>query len=234
MAHLFVQNRGEDLLGLCPREIFPTLQLTLNKYLSVSETVVEDLSDWSCLGLFPSELSASSENDLISAFFVGDLLLGRPFWAIPGKGESITDRLGSFSRQGAQYLKSKDLDVWRVEAGLPLLGLDVDETVFPIEANLQRAVHPHKGCYLGQEVIARLTNKGQARRRLIRLKLPFDVGLRGFVYFNDQEVGHVTSVVYSYRYNTWIGLALLLNMATNPGAHVEIKEMNKLINAEVF
>lgn len=232
-AHLFVQNRGEDLLGLCRGEEFPSLKIMLNKYLAVSETVLDNLSEWSCWAVFPSEVSAPTLSDEKYFFPVGKDLLGKPFLAFVGEGNDFVKLQESFSQQGVPSLNSEDLEVWRVEAGLPRLGLDVDETVFPVEANLQSAVHLNKGCYLGQEMISRLTNKGQPRRRLIRLKLPTNVDLRESVFYNDQEVGCITSVVYSPRFKSWLGLALLISEATKPITQVEIRSGLDSIKAEV-
>ena len=64
-----------------------------------------------------------------------------------------------------------DVDLRRLEAGMPRYGIDVSEDHFPFEANLDRAISYEKGCYVGQEVVARAHARGHANKRLIGLFL---------------------------------------------------------------
>ena len=69
----------------------------------------------------------------------------------------------------------------RVESGRPRYGVDLDDSVIPQEAGLnERAVNFEKGCYVGQETVARLFYRGKPNRRLLGLRLaePLDVGHR--------------------------------------------------------
>lgn len=89
------------------------------------------------------------------AFFERALEAGRPAGLIP--------------------VGAKALEVLRVEAGIPRFGPDMGEETIPLEANLaERAISFNKGCYVGQEVIARATFRGGVRRRLSGLA--FDDG----------------------------------------------------------
>lgn len=87
------------------------------------------------------------------------------------------------------------LEILRIEAGVPWLGADLDETVLPAEAGLDRAVATDKGCYTGQEVVERLRSRGQVSHRLVGLVAdgaePFAVGVD--VHHEDKRVGEVTS-----------------------------------------
>lgn len=64
-----------------------------------------------------------------------------------------------------------DLEVLRVEAGVPALGAELDEEVLPPEARLERAIATDKGCYVGQEIVARLRSRGQVNHLLVGLRL---------------------------------------------------------------
>jgi folate-binding protein YgfZ len=100
-------------------------------------------------------------------------------------------------------------EIVRVESGRPRYGIDVDETTIPQEAGLnERAVSFTKGCYVGQETVARLHYRGKPNRHLrgLRLSAPVPSGtplLRG-----EREVGRVGSSVVSPRYGA-IALALV-------------------------
>jgi folate-binding protein YgfZ len=68
-----------------------------------------------------------------------------------------------------------EAEILRVEAGRPLYGIDMGEDRLPIEAGIPDAVSFTKGCYLGQEVIARATNLGHINKKLMGLRLDFPV-----------------------------------------------------------
>ena len=92
------------------------------------------------------------------------------------------------------------LEVVRIEAGIPRFGQDMDETNLPPEAGLEaRAISYSKGCYIGQEVIARIRTYGQVAKTLRGLRLPADLAplpARGDKLFADgKEVGQLTSVI---------------------------------------
>jgi len=92
------------------------------------------------------------------------------------------------------------LEAARIEAGIPRFGQDMDEGTLPPEAGLEsRAISYSKGCYIGQEVIARIRTYGQVARALRRLIIPADLNplpAPGDKLLADgKEVGHLTSVI---------------------------------------
>jgi folate-binding protein YgfZ len=80
---------------------------------------------------------------------------------------------GDLAVDGTELLDA-EFEVLRVEAGTPRYGVDMGEDRLPIEAGVTDAVSFTKGCYLGQEVIARATNLGHINRRLVGLRLDGD------------------------------------------------------------
>jgi folate-binding protein YgfZ len=99
------------------------------------------------------------------------------------------------------------LEVVRVESGVPRYGADMDERTIPLEANLQRALHFQKGCYVGQEVIARATFRGQMSRKLVGLLLGAShPAARTELFHGERKVGWVTSVVRSPRFGQYLAL----------------------------
>ena len=92
------------------------------------------------------------------------------------------------------------LETARIESGIPRFGQDMDETNLPPEAGIEsRAISYSKGCYIGQEVIARIRTYGQVAKTLRPLRLPADLTplpAKGDKLFaGDKEVGHLTSVI---------------------------------------
>jgi folate-binding protein YgfZ len=116
-------------------------------------------------------------------------------------------------------------EIVRVEHGRPRYGIDLDETVMPAEAGIvERAVSFTKGCYVGQETVARLHWKGKPNRHLrgLLLSAPVAPGATVTVAGEDgtqaREVGHVGSAVVSPAAGP-IALAILRREVA-PGDHV--------------
>jgi folate-binding protein YgfZ len=107
-------------------------------------------------------------------------------------------------------------EIIRVERGRPRYGIDLDDTVIPQEAGLnERAVSFTKGCYVGQETVARLYYRGKPNRRLLGLKLSEPVPSGTELRLGEKAVGKLGSVVVSPTFGP-IGLALVRREA-NPG-----------------
>lgn len=100
-------------------------------------------------------------------------------------------------------------DAWeraRVEQGMPRYGQDMDDKTIPLEAGLKRFISYDKGCYIGQEVVARATFRGHVNRELQRLAFDAPVAPGAVLRAGDKEVGRVTSVVKAPDGLGWIGL----------------------------
>jgi folate-binding protein YgfZ len=113
------------------------------------------------------------------------------------------------------------LEVLRVENGRPRYGIDLDDSVIPQEAGLnERAVSFTKGCYVGQETVARLHYRGKPNRHLrgLRLSAPADPGAE--IRLGEKVVGRLGSVVVSPRLGP-IALALVRREA-GPGDVVSV------------
>jgi folate-binding protein YgfZ len=107
-------------------------------------------------------------------------------------------------------------EVVRVETGRPRYGIDLDDTTIPQEAGLnQRAVSFTKGCYVGQETVARLHYKGKPNRQLRGLRLSAPVPAGTPLVLGEREVGRIGSSVVSPRHGP-IGLAVVRREAA-PG-----------------
>jgi tRNA-modifying protein YgfZ len=131
---------------------------------------------------------------------------------------------------GAQPVGEVAGEIIRVEHGRPRFGIDLDDTVIPQEAGLnERAVSFTKGCYVGQETVARLFYKGKPNRHLrgLRLSAPPETGAE--LRLGERVVGRLTSAVLSPTHGP-IGLALVRREA-EPGATVSVGEH---LSAEVI
>jgi len=112
-------------------------------------------------------------------------------------------------------------DVLRIAAGIPALGRDVTARNFPQEAGLERAVSFKKGCYVGQEIVARIASRGAIHRRLVRLRVDAPVAPGASVAIDGSAAGQVTSSAESLATGA-IALAYVKIEHARPGQRVSV------------
>jgi folate-binding protein YgfZ len=106
-------------------------------------------------------------------------------------------------------LSEDEAELVRVESGRPRYGVDLDDSVIPQEAGLNgRAVSFTKGCYVGQETVARLFYRGKPNRFLRGLRLSEAVPPGASLFLGERQVGQITSAACSPTFGS-IGLALV-------------------------
>lgn len=119
-------------------------------------------------------------------------------------------------------------DILRVEAGAALPHVDIDENVYPQEARLEPAFSLEKGCYIGQEVVAKIDTYGGLNKRLVALRLDDDEPVaRGTPVVDaaeDRELGMVTSWAYSFVLDTGLALAYVKRRHQAVGTEFRIGE----------
>jgi folate-binding protein YgfZ len=122
----------------------------------------------------------------------------------------------------------------RVEAGLPAYGVDVSEDYFPFEANLDAAISMTKGCYTGQEVVARASARGQANKRLVGLRLAAPVAPKALIAAETRpEAGIVTSVTESPGLGP-IALGYVHRTVWEPGTTLSVGGVSATVSALPF
>ncbi len=144
-----------------------------------------------------------------------------------GVGIEFAGRLLTEAREEGGGLAGWDaLELVRVEAGIPRFGADMDETNLAPEAGIEaRAISYQKGCYIGQEVIARIRTYGQVTRALRGLVLPEGLPVlpkKGDVLRQaGREVGQITSAVLSPRLRRPIALGYVRKECNAMGTELE-------------
>jgi folate-binding protein YgfZ len=129
----------------------------------------------------------------------------------------------ALERRGAIRIPEAVAECLRVERGRPRYGVDLDQSVIPQEAGLnERAVSFTKGCYVGQETVARLHYRGKPNRNLRGLLLSGSASRGEELRLGDRPVGALGTVAESPRLG-WIALALVRREAP-PGTAVEVGE----------
>jgi folate-binding protein YgfZ len=151
----------------------------------------------------------------------------------PEQGEQLWSAIVT---AGGRPAGLKTYEVLRIEAGTPRDGVDLDENTLPQESGrTDRAISFTKGCYIGQETIARIRTYGHVNRTLVGLRLdgtgPVARGCR--VRSGSTEVGQVTSSVDSPRLGTAIALAFVRRGQQEPGTALEVVGEADVRRAEV-
>jgi folate-binding protein YgfZ len=100
---------------------------------------------------------------------------------------------------GLNPVGSQALEILRLEAGYPKYSVDVDENTIVLEAGFKDALSFSKGCYLGQEVVARATHIGRVNKQLVRLDIESKdpVPPRSKLTSDGREAGFITSAAFS-------------------------------------
>lgn len=153
---------------------------------------------------------------------------GLTVWAAATTAERL--RRDLIERCGARPVGQEALEVVRVEAGIPRFGNDFGPQNFPQETGVEDAVSYTKGCYLGQEVVARIHYRGGVQKTLSGLLFdaatpkaaPPPAGAP--LLYEGREAGNVGTAVYSPALAAPIGLAILHRRAAAPGTRLEIAD----------
>jgi len=142
----------------------------------------------------------------------------------------------AFIKAGVQAIGNDTIEALRVEAGIARYGIDMDETNVVTETNLDDAVSFAKGCYIGQEIIARIKYRGHVAKKLAGLILEGEVSLEsGAKIFSvdDKEIGRVTSAAFSPRIARTVALGYVKYDYLAPGTSVKVVTGEEQIAARV-
>lgn len=257
-ADLELYDRGEDLLALASPKAGGNIKEDLAKKVMLSATQMEDLLG--AYGLFylagpkaPElvgqvfglnamarwEWGAVSWQGLRVELMAQDRLHPQGFWILyPQESGSILEKflLEKGAPLGLKKLGDTAAEIMRVENGVPLYGVDMDEENIPLEAGLDRFISFDKGCYMGQETIARIHFRGHVNRVLVRLKISsVELPRAGAVVLSGgQEIGRLTSCVSSPGGAGILALALLRVEHSQEKASLQIRSNGNLLTARVL
>lgn len=190
------------------------------------------------LGLFtgvpaaPLSLNKISDATLGEIYLMNHTRLGSngfdlfvPLAALGAVADKLIAAAKSFGGQACGW---SAFEIARIEAGIPRFGADMDETNLASECGIEaRAISYNKGCYIGQEVLNRIHSVGHVNRELRKLRLAADVKtlpVRGDkLFFNEKEVGHITSAVFSPKQNCVLMLGYVRREANAVGTELILR-----------
>jgi folate-binding protein YgfZ len=157
---------------------------------------------------------ASTEANLIR------LPVGYAILSEAGSGGSILEQLSG------PMAGSKAFDVFRIESGIPLMHRDMDESNFPQEVGLNGAINFQKGCYLGQETMARIDAQGHVNKHLVGIASSAVIQAGDKIFKDQKEVGKITSSTRSLLLNQAFGLGFIRREFATEGERVQVGSHN--------
>lgn len=139
-------------------------------------------------------------------------------------GHAFADSLSRLTAAGACKIGHETDEAFRVEAGEAVWGSELDESVLLPEAEIPDIVSYTKGCYVGQEIIARLHARGHTNRAMRRIlftnsSAPVRSGSLLYADGDDREAARITSAVRSVRYGgSWLALGYVRSAHAEAGS----------------
>ncbi len=224
---LWVLNRGETALLLTGPGRAPLVRRWLAGYIFYNdkvkfEDVGAELGQFGLYGPRAAEIAEAlapgaaglAENRFLDT---GEVVVARRR-PLAGGGFTV---LAPAGEQAYQWLRLAAGQPEGAVEGTPLAGQELTEKYIPLEANLWSAVNFKKGCYIGQEIIARMESRGKLARRLVGLRLAAPVAVGAAVKAGDSVVGAITSAADLPDYGP-AALAYLKSAAAEPGQAVTV------------
>jgi folate-binding protein YgfZ len=128
--------------------------------------------------------------------------------------------LNALQQAGAIPVSPEAWDLVRIERGIPSIDAELDDRSNPLEAGLEDLINFEKGCYIGQEVVARLDTYDKLQRRLVGLRSAKPLSPGADLTADGRNVGRVTSSTISPEFGP-IALAYVRKGNWNPGTSLD-------------
>ncbi|HEV8132182.1 MAG TPA: glycine cleavage T C-terminal barrel domain-containing protein [Acidobacteriota bacterium] len=245
IADLTVLKFSEEKFWIiCRAELKEKVAQTLNRFIVTDQVEVKDVANTSALAILgPASSNCLKKTvallpkkpcDHVETRLCEEPVLllrdarfgidGYQMWLSSDRRAAIRTWLEK--QCGVWSASAEAFDILRIEAGVPVFGIDFDETNIPLESNLDHALDFQKGCYTGQEVIARVTYLGNISKKLTGLLVEGEkIPARGEeVSADGRVIGRVTSATVSLTLGRPIALAYIQRKYLDAGTQVELKQ----------
>ncbi len=246
VAQMVVLKDPDNLWLFLERAAIPNLIAAFDKLLIMEDVQVADESESvEILGLVGPQSRAVLESWLGQSLHLEGLYaherigdhrivateLGYDVWV----GRELADKaLHAIAGSGATAIDHGTWDVLRTEAGLAMYGVDIDESTTMPELG-ERGISYDKGCYIGQEVVAKVKYIGHVNRRFVGLVMesPDIPPAKSPIRKDEKEIGYVTTSLLSPGLEKPIALGFVNRSANAPGTGVVISSEGKQIPATI-
>lgn len=252
ITDLWIVATDDALLLDVPESLAASLATRLDSLIFAEDVQVEDVSaETACTYLLSAGVQGAAVQGAVQSaavqgavqgagVLIHDDTYGVPALVAYGDLDALLGAHGLSSLRGATEADLETFDVLRIEAGVPKFLVDMTGDTIPLEAGIEhRAISFTKGCYVGQELIVRVTQRGGGRvaKKLVGLTLDGDVSAGDCldeardrsapvsgapIQAGDRAIGHLTSAACSPRLGRVIALGYVHRDFVNPGTQVEV------------
>lgn len=229
LADVWVVGRPDELLIVIPKTASATLLESFERYIIMEDVTLAPWPEAQVLSILGPEsaqlarLPESSNTDAIG-FACDELGIGG--YAFAGEPSTIASIAKSLVAAGAVPVTNHGYELARLRAGVPRFGSDFGDRSYPQEAGLKQLVSFAKGCYLGQEVVCTLENRGKLSRHLALFRGTVADGGEvrevpkpgtSLKTASDESPGEVTSAVYDPETAAVLALGYVKRAHAAPG-----------------
>ena len=220
LAVVRVLRQGDRFLFETEEATREKLYANLFRFTYAGDFFVEDLSaDYRYFEFFDGSSEQSEISDVsIDGEFYAFSSLGVEGYFMPTDGAESFRQRALFS--GFIEIPDDLYETLRIESGVPKYGIDMDETTIVPELGLDGLISYNKGCYIGQEIIARIHFRGHVAKRLTGIALDHSGSEPGAIAtgfkagaelttIEGKNAGRITSVAFSPNLNKMIALAFV-------------------------
>ena len=223
IAVVRVLRSGDKFLFETEEVTHETVFTNLFRFTFAGDFFVEDLSEnyeFYSISNFKSEISNSIE---FNGGFGKDVFVPKTL---------AEDFLKELKNQNAVEISDELYEVLRIENGIPKYGVDMDETTIVPEIGLPDIISYNKGCYIGQEIIARIHFRGHIAKQLTGLRVESResrVESRELKSLEGKSAGRITSVTFSPKLEKTIALAYVRYEFLAEGTELKIGDLTATV-----
>lgn len=233
-------GQGEKLVAHLDRYIIREKVEVRDRTAEMAQFVVGGSGAGSVLeklgGVAPGELLAHAPGTLAGqgVFLRRSGLIGPECCSVVCRREQRDAVLLAIQEAGAATCDATAIEAARIEAGVPLYGIDITEDNLPQEVDRNdRAISFTKGCYLGQETVARIDALGHVNRTLVGLRFSGEQAPPAGCELKSGEsvVGRVTSLAFSRRFSATVALGYVKQGQNQPGMRLTSEAGEAMVTA---
>jgi|SRR5579884_1580884 len=246
VAHMLVLRDDDCLWLVLERAAIPHLVSAFDKLLIMEDVqIVDESQTLDIIGVLGPQAASIVESWLGESLQIEDeyghrafgdyrivrTKLGHQVWVRHGVVDKV---LRAVAQSGATAIDRGTWDVLRTEAGWPIFGVDIDETTTMPELG-EAGISYDKGCYIGQEVVAKIKYIGHVNRRFVGLLISGELlpQAKSPIRRGEKEVGYVTTSLFSPGLRQPIALGFVARGAYSAGTEVEVLSKGRRIPAKI-
>ncbi|HET6332680.1 MAG TPA: hypothetical protein VFG30_05680 [Polyangiales bacterium] len=225
IADLWAVTKSEELLIVIPKSASAALLESFERYIIMEDV---ELVRWpeaqvlSIVGPEASQLAAAATVAVATGYASDELGIGG--YSFLGEAGALATIASSLEAAGAVPIDESGYELVRLRAGVPRFGVDFGERTYPQEAGLKQLVSFQKGCYLGQEVVCTLENRGKLTRQLAWFQgsaaesgIELPAAGTTLTTASNETPGEITSAVYDPDFGGVLALGYIKRVFAAPG-----------------